>query len=401
MGEAWQEVRVGDLATWRGGLTPSMTDPAFWDGGTIPWLSSKEISASVLRTSSRSVTEQALVSGGLRLVSPGAVAMVVRSGILAHSFPVAFVPFAATVNQDIKIGEPAPDVDGRFLAYLLESQARTILSLYRKTGTTVQSINVPALMDHRVSLPPLAVQRRIVDLMEHLDNQVDRLAEEQLASERTYQALLSSVLADPTTEQRPLGDALRLDVDRHAVKATQVYRMAGVANRGQGVFQSGEVLGSDTKYTHLNRLAAGQLVMRKLTAWEGPIAIVPPDLDGLFASAEFPTFLVLTDVADVDFLRHLCRWPGLWERMKLLVTGTVQRRKRLNPGQLAAVEVPFPRLERQREVAAGLSALLNLSETLAAERVAFTRVRNSLISQLLSHARSIPDSYEDLSRVAS
>jgi len=194
MSDEWVETTLGELAVWRGGLTPSMANPAYWVGGDVPWISSKEVVGGTLTSTEKKVSHRALVETSLRLVEPGSVVIVVRSGILLHTFPVAYVPFVCTVNQDVKAATPIDGVDGRFLAYLVESQGSEFLQRYRKTGTTVQSVDVPSLLNHRVALPPLLVQRRIVDVMTHLDSHLANLRTEGDAGRAVRAATLSSLL---------------------------------------------------------------------------------------------------------------------------------------------------------------------------------------------------------------
>lgn len=149
----WRKTTLGEIASWSGGLTPSKSNPAYWEGGTIPWLSSKEVTGGVVRATKHKVTEAAVRETSLRLIPADAVAVVVRSGILLHTFPVALVPFGCTVNQDVKIGVPAEVTSASFLRLLLEFHASGILDRLRKTGTTVQSIDVPGLLRWPVCLP--------------------------------------------------------------------------------------------------------------------------------------------------------------------------------------------------------------------------------------------------------
>src|ERR1035437_10303599 len=71
-----------------------------------------------------------------------------------------------------------------------------------------------------------------------------------------------------------LGEVARLDLDQASVRPDDAYAIAGVWNAGQGLFSRSTISGSDTNYRTLQRLRAGQLVMRKLTAWEGTITTV-------------------------------------------------------------------------------------------------------------------------------
>lgn len=153
---------------------------------------------------------------------------------------------------------------------------------------------------------------------------------------------------------RPLGEVMRLDIQRTPMMPATTYRLAGVLNAGQGLVAKGEFDGGDTEYAAMNVLRVDQVVMRKLTAWEGPITVVPAEFDGFVVSNEFPTFTLGPELAP-DWMRHVCRSPRLWAEMKNRARGTVQRRKRLNPEQLLQIQLPIP----PREVQAGIVEMLD------------------------------------------
>lgn len=96
-------VTISELGKWSGGKTPSTANKEFWENGTIPWISSKDMKFPTLEDTEDHLTEKALTEGGMTLLPEGTVAIVTRSGILKHTFPVAYVPFRTTVNQDIKV----------------------------------------------------------------------------------------------------------------------------------------------------------------------------------------------------------------------------------------------------------------------------------------------------------
>lgn len=148
----------------------------------------------------------------------------------------------------------------------------------------------------------------------------------------------------------PLGEVARLDVDRVSVDPMAEYVSAGVLNEGKGVFDRGVLHGNKTNYPVLHRLHAGQLVMRKLTAWEGPIAVVPPELAGHVVSPEFPTFTLDRSQLEPAFMSLLCSQPSLWHALRDRSTGSVQRRKRVSPKQLLAIRVLLPAIPDQRRI---------------------------------------------------
>ena len=183
---------------------------------------------------------------------------------------------------------------------------------------------------------------------------------------------------------RPLGEVMRLDIQRTPMKPATTYRLAGVLNAGQGLVAKGELYGGDTEYAAMNVLHVGQVVMRKLTAWEGPITVVPAEFDGFVASNEFPTFTLGPELMP-DWMRHVCRSPRLWAEMKNRVSGTVQRRKRLNPEQLLQIQLPIPPREVQAQIVEMLDAVGDQITALDEEAETLDRVSMAVAEGLLSN----------------
>ncbi len=88
--------------------------------------------------------------------------MVMRSGILKHSFPVAITDRIVTLNQDLRALTPHGGISPNYIAHYLALAANRVLEECSKDGTTVDSIEVAALERLRVPLAPLIEQRRIV-----------------------------------------------------------------------------------------------------------------------------------------------------------------------------------------------------------------------------------------------
>ncbi|MCR3721199.1 type I restriction enzyme, S subunit [Prauserella flava] len=170
---------------------------------------------------------------------------------------------------------------------------------------------------------------------------------------------------------------MRLDIQRTPMKPATTYRLAGVLNAGQGLVTKGEFDGGETEYTTMNVLHVDQVVMRKLTAWEGPITVVSAEFDGFVVSNEFPTFTLGPELMP-DWMRHVCRSPRLWTEMKNRVSGTVQRRKRLNPEQLLQIQVPIPPRQVQARIVEILDAIDNQITALDTEADAIQAVLRRL-----------------------
>ena len=70
------------------GGTPSTFDPRLWNG-SIPWVSPKDFGDLEIGETQDHLTEAGLKEAKLALVKPGSVLVVVRSGVLKHTLPVA------------------------------------------------------------------------------------------------------------------------------------------------------------------------------------------------------------------------------------------------------------------------------------------------------------------------
>ena len=69
------------MGEWSGGKTPSMAEDSYWHNGTIPWISSKDMKASVLKDTQDHITEKAVRYAGMKVHPKISVAIVTRSGI--------------------------------------------------------------------------------------------------------------------------------------------------------------------------------------------------------------------------------------------------------------------------------------------------------------------------------
>jgi len=175
-----------NTGNWSGGGTPSKANPTYWEGGDIPWVSPKDMKTFEISDSQDKITPQAIAHSPVRLVPAGSILMVVRSGILAHTFPVAIAKTDVTLNQDMKAIIPREGIVPKFLAYQLISQSTEILTNCTKTGTTVSSVETKLLQSLPVWIPDATKQAAIVA---ELDKQLSRLDE----TITTLQAILAKL----------------------------------------------------------------------------------------------------------------------------------------------------------------------------------------------------------------
>ena len=162
---SWEWVRLKELGVFCGGHTPSTSNPKLW-GGDILWVSSKDMKSKYIDDTQIKVTR--LGAEELNVLKPGALLMCTRSGILRRVFPVAIARRELTINQDQRaLTLWLPEMI-EYVYLALKSLESIILSDYKKSGTTVESIIWNKFVDLPIPLPPLNEQKRIVKRVEAL-----------------------------------------------------------------------------------------------------------------------------------------------------------------------------------------------------------------------------------------
>ncbi|QBB70133.1 hypothetical protein ELE36_07000 [Pseudolysobacter antarcticus] len=188
----WSIATIMDVARSSGGGTPSKSEPSYWDQGNIPWVSPKDMKSFFVTSSEDSITDKALVR--LTLVPRDSVLIVVRSGILSRTLPVSINKIPVTINQDMRAFVPKQGIDARYLAWQFISKEREILDSCAKDGTTVASIEGPALASFPMAIAPLAEQTRIVEKLEELLSDLDAGVAELKAAQRKLVQYRQSLL---------------------------------------------------------------------------------------------------------------------------------------------------------------------------------------------------------------
>lgn len=169
----WTSVPLKDLGSWSGGGTPSKSKHAYWEDGTIPWVSPKDMKTDHIVDSEDHITQAAVEESTAKLIPAGSVLIVTRSGILSHTLPVALTTVPVTVNQDLKSLTPREGVLPEYVTWALRCFAREILNTCSKQGTTVSSIETAALHRFEIPVAPLDQQKRIIAEIEKQFSRLD------------------------------------------------------------------------------------------------------------------------------------------------------------------------------------------------------------------------------------
>jgi type I restriction enzyme, S subunit len=172
--EHWEVRRLKFVAKFFGGGTPSKENLDFWSGD-IPWVSPKDMKAEIIYDAEDHITEYALEHSATRLIQPGAVLIVVRSGILKHSIPVAINVQPVALNQDMKALVVEPFLKAEYLGSLIRGHQHALLMEWRKEGATVESVEFELLANTPCLVPVLSEQHSIATFLDRETAKINTL----------------------------------------------------------------------------------------------------------------------------------------------------------------------------------------------------------------------------------
>ncbi|MBK8971397.1 MAG: restriction endonuclease subunit S [Hahellaceae bacterium] len=196
MGSDWPEVALGSVTTWLSGGTPNKATPSFWNGN-IPWISANSMYGTRFNDSDLRITESGLDAGS-RLAPTNSVLLLVRGGALHNRLPVGMACRDLAFNQDVKalITDPAK-LDPWFLLYWLIGNERFLLDVVvEETGIGAGKLDTKRMQALPIRLPPMALQQRITQVAQSIDNKIDLNRRINQTLEAMAQAIFKSWFVD-------------------------------------------------------------------------------------------------------------------------------------------------------------------------------------------------------------
>lgn len=195
MASEWIETTVGNLCSkvMTGG-TPLTKHKEYYEGGTVPWLKTKEVNFCRIRETENHITEQGLNNSAAKLV-PAESIIVAMYGQGDTAGRVAVNEIPVTTNQACCNLVVNPEkADYKFLYFYLKSSYFELVR--RKTGSAQPNLNTGIIKEFEVTLPSLSEQTRIGNLLWSLDDKIELNRQINETLEQMAQALFKSWFVD-------------------------------------------------------------------------------------------------------------------------------------------------------------------------------------------------------------
>lgn len=233
----WRTCTIGDLGTVVGGATPSTKRVENYDGGTIAWITPKDLagfSGRFIFCGERCITEQGLKSCSTQLVPAHTV-------LFSSRAPIGYIAIAGQdvcTNQGFKSVVPNESTDYMFLYYLLKYSKDKIENL--GSGTTFKEISGSTMRGIEVFVPEaVEEQRRIASILSMLDDKIEKnIAVNENLQQQAF-ALFDQLMLESGDSKCLVSDVAYLNPKRQLSK-NQVARCIDMSQLStSGAFPSG------------------------------------------------------------------------------------------------------------------------------------------------------------------
>ena len=177
-------------------------------------------------------------------------------------------------------------------------------------------------------------------------------------------------------------DRLVIPIERPEIPVPGIsYRQIGVKLWGEGAYQRETIDGGATKYKTFSRVEADDIIVNKIWARNGSVALVPTSLAGFYVSSEFPTFNPIREKLEPRWFHWITKAKFFWDQCNDKSRGT-SGKNRIRPERFLEIEIPLPPPAEQRRIVARIEAL-------AAKVERSRSLRKSLEEESESLCRSI------------
>lgn len=202
MNSSAPKYRLGDLAKFVSGGTPSKQISAYWNGD-MPWVSAKDLKSFRIGTSIDTLSDKGIEFASL--VPPGTLLILVRGMSLFKSIPLGIATRELAINQDLKGLVVGEQTSPEFLAYSLLAREDTLLQMVESAGHGTGRLDTDGLKNFILRVPPRDEQDRIVAALSTWDAAIEKTEKLIAAKEQHYNHELSRLISRGLHPHRHVG----------------------------------------------------------------------------------------------------------------------------------------------------------------------------------------------------
>lgn len=187
-------VPIGAVCNLIGGATPSKQNEAFWSNGSVKWISSKHIDERGLITAYELISQNAVKETSTRVAPRGSTIIITRVSVGKF----AFADDDYAINQDLTalVSKDSAQLVPMFIRVMASHIAEIVER--NAEGIGVRGVTRKFLSEIRIPLPPLEIQKEIVEEVERYQAEIEQLKNAITEKEKNIQATVARVWREET-----------------------------------------------------------------------------------------------------------------------------------------------------------------------------------------------------------
>lgn len=205
--DSWRWIRLAEIGEIIGGGTPKTTESAYWDNGSISWITPADMNGCgmFIGKGSKSITEEGLNNSSAQLIPKDGV-------IISSRAQIGYIAIAEnelTTSQGCKTFSAYNKIKilSKYIYFVIINSISDLTK--RASGTTFKEISGRGVGETIIPLPPTEEQQRIVDRINYLMGKIDdyeKVEKELLTLEQKFpddmkNSLLQAAMQGKLTEQ--------------------------------------------------------------------------------------------------------------------------------------------------------------------------------------------------------
>ena len=164
--KGWEVKKLGEVCETTSGGTPSKNHPEYYEGGTIPWLRSGEVSQGFIYHTELFITDEGLKCSSAKMVPVNSVAIAMYGATCGQ---VGIIKSPMCTNQAVCCIFPNNTFIPIFLYFFLLSKKSEYLKI--AIGGAQPNISQSVIKQTLISIPPLSLQQSFAEKVEAIEKQ--------------------------------------------------------------------------------------------------------------------------------------------------------------------------------------------------------------------------------------
>lgn len=197
MRKGWEYKKLGEVLETTSGGTPSKSHKEYYEGGTIPWLRSGEVSKGDIYDAELYITEEGLKKSSAKLFPIDTVLIAMYGATVGQ---VGILKSTMCTNQAICGILPNKDFHPNFLKYVLLANKKNYLK--QAIGGAQPNISQQVIKSTYIPVIKFSEQESVVSELDKI-NELIRLKKEQLKDfDNLSQSLFYEMFGDPVENEK-------------------------------------------------------------------------------------------------------------------------------------------------------------------------------------------------------